>query len=70
VLAFGGRVRFGARAAGSIPYFQINAAQRISIGAENFALTATVAAQHAGPTTVLSFLLASVACALAGLCSQ
>jgi len=39
-----------------------------TIGAGIFVLTGTVAAQHAGPAVVLSFVLASVACALAGLC--
>jgi APA family basic amino acid/polyamine antiporter len=31
-------------------------------------LTGTVAAEHAGPAVALSFILASIACALAGLC--
>jgi APA family basic amino acid/polyamine antiporter len=39
-----------------------------TIGAGIFVLTGTVAAEHAGPAVVLCFLLASVACALAGLC--
>jgi basic amino acid/polyamine antiporter, APA family len=39
-----------------------------TIGAGVFVLTGTVAAEHAGPAVVLSFMLASVACALAGLC--
>lgn len=39
-----------------------------TIGAGIFVLTGTVAAEHAGPAVVLSFILASVACALAGLC--
>ncbi|MGH8240331.1 MAG: amino acid permease, partial [Steroidobacteraceae bacterium] len=39
-----------------------------TIGAGIFVLTGTVAAHHAGPAVVLSLVLASVACALAGLC--
>lgn len=39
-----------------------------TIGAGIFVLTGTVAAEHAGPAVVLSFFLASIACALAGLC--
>jgi basic amino acid/polyamine antiporter, APA family len=39
-----------------------------TIGAGIFVLTGTVAAVHAGPAVVLSFVLASIACALAGLC--
>lgn len=39
-----------------------------TIGAGIFALTGTVAAEHAGPAVALSFVLASVACLLAGLC--
>lgn len=39
-----------------------------TIGAGIFVLTGAVAAEHAGPAVVLSFVLASVACALAGLC--
>jgi APA family basic amino acid/polyamine antiporter len=39
-----------------------------TIGAGIFVLTGTVAAVHAGPAVVLSFVLASLACALAGLC--
>lgn len=39
-----------------------------TIGAGIFVLTGTVAAEHAGPAVVLSFVLASFACALAGLC--
>jgi basic amino acid/polyamine antiporter, APA family len=39
-----------------------------TIGAGIFVLTGTVAAEHAGPAVVISFILASIACALAGLC--
>ena len=39
-----------------------------TIGAGIFVLTGTVAAEHAGPAVVVSFVLASFACALAGLC--
>lgn len=39
-----------------------------TIGAGIFVLTGTIAAEHAGPGVVLAFVLASVACALAGLC--
>jgi basic amino acid/polyamine antiporter, APA family len=39
-----------------------------TIGAGIFVLTGTVAAEHAGPAVTLSFVIAAVACALAGLC--
>lgn len=39
-----------------------------TIGAGIFVLTGTVAAAHAGPAVAFSFVLAGVACALAGLC--
>jgi basic amino acid/polyamine antiporter, APA family len=39
-----------------------------TVGAGIFVLTGTVAAEHAGPAVALSFILASIACALAGLC--
>jgi APA family basic amino acid/polyamine antiporter len=39
-----------------------------TIGAGILVLTGVVAAEHAGPAVVLSFVLASVACSLAGLC--
>ena len=39
-----------------------------TIGAGIFVLTGTVAAEHAGPAVLVSFVLASFACALAGLC--
>lgn len=38
------------------------------IGTGIFVLTGVAAAQHAGPALVLSFVLAAVACAFAGLC--
>ncbi|NJL13456.1 MAG: amino acid permease [Microscillaceae bacterium] len=38
------------------------------IGAGIFVLTGTVAAQNAGPAIILSFVLAGIACAFAGLC--
>ena len=38
------------------------------IGAGIFVLTGAAAAQYAGPAIVLSFILASIACAFAGLC--
>ena len=38
------------------------------IGAGIFVLTGQAAALHAGPAIMLSFLMASVACALAGFC--
>ena len=38
------------------------------IGAGIFVLTGHAAAEHAGPAVILSFVLAGVACALAGLC--
>ncbi len=38
------------------------------IGAGIFVLTGTAAAQHAGPAIVISFLIAGMGCAFAGLC--
>ncbi len=38
------------------------------IGTGIFVLTGSVAAQHSGPAIVLSFILAGVGCAFAGLC--
>ena len=38
------------------------------IGAGIFAITGTAAAQFAGPALILSFLIAAVACGLAGMC--
>ena len=38
------------------------------IGAGIFVLTGQAAAQHAGPAIILSFVLAGIACAFAGLC--
>lgn len=40
----------------------------VIIGTGIFVLTGVAAAQHAGPALVLSFLLAALGCALAGLC--
>ncbi len=40
----------------------------VVIGAGIFVLTGHAAAEHAGPAIVLSFVIASIACALAGLC--
>jgi len=39
-----------------------------TVGAGIFVVTGTVAAHHAGAAVVISFVLASIACALAGLC--
>ena len=38
------------------------------IGAGIFVLTGTAAAQHAGPAIVISFMIAGLGCAFAGLC--
>jgi basic amino acid/polyamine antiporter, APA family len=38
------------------------------IGAGIFVMTGNAAANHAGPAIVLSFVMAGVACAFAGLC--
>ena len=38
------------------------------IGAGIFVLSGHAAAEHAGPAVVLSFVIAGIACALAGLC--
>lgn len=38
------------------------------IGAGLFSITGIAAAQHAGPAIIISFLLASIGCAFAGLC--
>jgi len=52
----------------------LNAANLVSlgigaiIGAGIFTLTGTAAALHTGPAVVLSFILAGIACAFAGLC--
>jgi APA family basic amino acid/polyamine antiporter len=39
-----------------------------AIGAGLFSLTGIAAAEHAGPAVTLSFVLAAVGCAFAGLC--
>src|SRR5262245_8951036 len=38
------------------------------IGAGLFSLTGIAAAEHAGPAVIISFLIAAVGCALAGMC--
>ncbi|HQK99105.1 MAG TPA: amino acid permease, partial [Bacteroidia bacterium] len=38
------------------------------IGAGIFVLTGAAASQHAGPAVVISFIVAGIACAFAGLC--
>ena len=38
------------------------------IGAGLFVRTAAAAAQHAGPSVTLSFIVAAIGCALAGMC--
>src|ERR1700722_6971756 len=38
------------------------------IGAGLFSITGIAAAEHAGPAIVISFILASIGCAFAGLC--
>jgi len=38
------------------------------IGAGLFVRTAAAAAQHAGPSVTIGFIIASIGCALAGLC--
>ena len=40
----------------------------VIIGAGLFSVTGVVAGQHTGPAICLSFLIAAVACAFAGLC--
>ncbi|UMM63069.1 APC family permease [Aristophania vespae] len=40
----------------------------ITVGSGLFSLTGVAAGQHAGPAVILSFLIAPIACAFAGLC--
>ena len=40
----------------------------VIIGAGLFSVTGIVAGEHTGPAIVISFAIAAVACALAGLC--
>lgn len=40
----------------------------VVVGAGLFTITGIAAAQHAGPAIVLSFIIAAIGCAFAGLC--